>query len=120
MTTFLQVTGVDRLEMAYPEGLEPPTSWSVARHSIQLSYGYVAEEIDSQARTRNDNIPPGIPSIPSTANLFPDGFSSVWRILVTIRPYSRQDEGQGLIACSRVNLFCSRHLHRVCAGAFDL
>ena len=25
--------------MAYPEGFEPPTSWSVARHSIQLSYG---------------------------------------------------------------------------------
>ena len=22
-----------------PEGFEPPTSWSVARHSIQLSYG---------------------------------------------------------------------------------
>ncbi len=27
-------------KMAYPEGFEPPTSWSVARHSIQLSYGY--------------------------------------------------------------------------------
>ena len=27
-------------KMAYPEGLEPPTFWSVARHSIQLSYGY--------------------------------------------------------------------------------
>ena len=27
--------------MAYPEGLEPPTSWSVAKRSIQLSYGYV-------------------------------------------------------------------------------
>ena len=25
--------------MAHPEGLEPPTSWSVARRSIQLSYG---------------------------------------------------------------------------------
>ena len=25
--------------MAHPEGVEPPTSWSVARHSIQLSYG---------------------------------------------------------------------------------
>jgi hypothetical protein len=22
-----------------PEGVEPPTSWSVARHSIRLSYG---------------------------------------------------------------------------------
>ncbi len=28
--------------MAYPEGLEPPTSWSVAKRSIQLSYGYVS------------------------------------------------------------------------------
>ena len=27
-------------KMAYPEGFEPPTFWSVARHSIQLSYGY--------------------------------------------------------------------------------
>ena len=26
--------------MAYPEGLEPPTPWSVAKYSIQLSYGY--------------------------------------------------------------------------------
>ncbi len=32
------VQGVER--MAYPEGLEPPTSWSVAKRSIQLSYGY--------------------------------------------------------------------------------
>jgi hypothetical protein len=24
-----------------PEGFEPPTSWSVARHSIQLSYGRI-------------------------------------------------------------------------------
>ncbi len=29
--------------MVYPEGLEPPTSWSVAKHSIQLSYGYTRE-----------------------------------------------------------------------------
>lgn len=29
--------------MAYPEGLEPPTSWSVAKHSIQLSYGYACQ-----------------------------------------------------------------------------
>ena len=28
------------LIMAYPEGLEPPTPWSVAKYSIQLSYGY--------------------------------------------------------------------------------
>ena len=27
------------LRVAHPEGVEPPTSWSVARHSIQLSYG---------------------------------------------------------------------------------
>ncbi len=27
-------------EMAYPEGLEPPTPWSVAKCSIQLSHGY--------------------------------------------------------------------------------
>ena len=31
-------------EMAYPEGLEPPTSWSVARCSIQLSHGYAQEK----------------------------------------------------------------------------
>ncbi len=29
------------IHMAYPKGLEPPTSWSVARHSIQLSYGRI-------------------------------------------------------------------------------
>jgi hypothetical protein len=26
-------------QMVRPEGFEPPTFWSVARHSIQLSYG---------------------------------------------------------------------------------
>ena len=39
-----KITRIDILlfaefEMAHPEGVEPPTSWSVARHSIQLSYG---------------------------------------------------------------------------------
>ncbi len=28
--------------MARPEGLEPPTFWFVARHSIQLSYERMA------------------------------------------------------------------------------
>ena len=27
-----------------PEGFEPPTSWSVARHSIELSYGRMHSE----------------------------------------------------------------------------
>ena len=27
------------LEVAHPEGLEPPTLWFEARYSIQLSYG---------------------------------------------------------------------------------
>ena len=30
--------------MAHPEGFEPPTTWFVARYSIQLSYGCVAIE----------------------------------------------------------------------------
>lgn len=30
--------------VAYPEGLEPSTSWSVAKRSIQLSYGYAVVE----------------------------------------------------------------------------
>lgn len=29
------------VEVVRPEGLEPSTSWSVARHSIQLSYGRI-------------------------------------------------------------------------------
>ena len=28
-----------RTKMARPEGFEPPTTWFVARYSIQLSYG---------------------------------------------------------------------------------
>ena len=31
---------IEDKEMAYLEGLEPPTSWSVAKRSIQLSYRY--------------------------------------------------------------------------------
>ena len=28
-----------KIKMVNPEGIEPPTFWSVARRSIQLSYG---------------------------------------------------------------------------------
>ena len=31
--------GMGKIEMARPEGFEPPTTWFVARYSIQLSYG---------------------------------------------------------------------------------
>ena len=30
--------------MARPEGFEPPTTWFVARYSIQLSYGRIFVE----------------------------------------------------------------------------
>ena len=33
-----------KYNMAHPEGFEPPTTWFVARYSIQLSYGCVAIE----------------------------------------------------------------------------
>ncbi len=36
--------GAKMREMAYPERFELPTSWSVAKRSIQLSYGYAVEE----------------------------------------------------------------------------
>jgi hypothetical protein len=35
------VTGTDTCKLARPERFELPTSWFVARHSIQLSYGRV-------------------------------------------------------------------------------
>jgi hypothetical protein len=35
-----------------PEGFEPPTSWSVARHSIQLSYGRNIKNDNAHDRTR--------------------------------------------------------------------
>jgi hypothetical protein len=35
----LETTAIAKAYVARPEGLEPPTSWSVARRSIQLSYG---------------------------------------------------------------------------------
>jgi hypothetical protein len=37
-------------KVARPGGLELPTFWFVARRSIQLSYGRVAEEILAHAR----------------------------------------------------------------------
>ena len=32
------------INMARPDGLEPPTTWFEARYSIQLSYGRVREQ----------------------------------------------------------------------------
>ena len=31
-------------KLVHPEGVEPPTSWSVAKRSIQLSYGCTLKE----------------------------------------------------------------------------
>ena len=56
--------------MAYPEGLEPPTFWSVAKCSIQLSYGYAraSESVPDargalQASCRALVQPPGVNSL---------------------------------------------------------
>ncbi len=36
------------IKMAYPRGIEPLTSWSVAKRSIRLSYGYADVIEDGQ------------------------------------------------------------------------
>jgi len=45
------VIGIDTWqEMARPERFELPTSWFVARHSIQLSYGRALSNSDRTSR----------------------------------------------------------------------
>src|SRR5205085_7684552 len=58
--------GCNLYTMARPEGFEPPTSWFVARHSIQLSYGRAVNPRIAHWVGHRTSGPPGVGAHPTT------------------------------------------------------